>query len=213
MHFTTKWVCAFALLVGVSMTAQSADGPAPRESGFELGFGVGQGDLRVSLPGIPGSVGFDAAAYDFSFGYQFCRYFALEGAYLHGGSFSKTATDASTSPPQSVTISTDPQIYAASALGVLPLDQYFSLFVRAGVARWHSTLSVSDAAGRVDLSGSNTNFLWGAGGSLWVEGAQVRIEYEQIKTRQNLPGALPTDLSYPVDFRYRLISLSVTWVF
>jgi hypothetical protein len=101
---------------------------------------------------------------------------------------------------------THPRIAAVSALGILPLNEEFSLFVRAGGAHWWYDANFAVAGvGGVTLSESSTDLLWGAGATMYVDHALLRLEYKQSQTSLNVNGAT-------LDGRWTLISLSVVWM-
>jgi OmpA-OmpF porin, OOP family len=106
-------------------------------------------------------------------GWQFLPYLGVELSYFN---------------PRTMTIKEGALRYdmsyedlTASLLGVLPLGRYFSLFARAGAARWETEEEIS-LAGAPLVKGKlrDTDLLLGAGVGVMWEGARVRLEYSRV---------------------------------
>lgn len=172
---------------------------SPPDHAIELGVGIGQSSLRVSSPEIAGSGTINATGYKAFVGYRFSKYITAEAAYMDGGTLTEKA--------DTERLDIHPRIEQVSMIGSYPVLRSVAVFGRIGVDHWDSHLTVSDSTlGKADLSGSDTDFAWGAGLQAYMDRALVRIEYEQMQTSQNLAGVLP------VDFRHRFIAVSVVWL-
>ena len=101
---------------------------------------------------------------------------------------------------------TEPHIATVTGMGILPIGQTFSLFARAGLAHWWYNTDFGVAGlGSVSFSKTSNEFIWGAGTSVSVENAQVRLEFGQSKTNLNFDGLA-------LDMRLQVVTLSVVWM-
>jgi OOP family OmpA-OmpF porin len=191
----------YALLLcaaGAPLTAGAATESTAMHSGFQYGLGLGQGSLHLTVPGEPGSSTLNGFSYTAFVGYRIVRYAAVEAAYLDGGSVSNGDPAAS--------FKTDPHIATVTGLGILPIDETFSLFARAGIAHWFYNAKFSvEGVGSASFSETSNQLIWGAGASAFVDRGQLRFEYGQTKTSPNFGGVV-------FDARLRVISLSVVWL-
>jgi opacity protein-like surface antigen len=201
MDFGGSRIVAVALvLAAVSPVAQAADASTQEKSGLQFGVGLGQGTLHITIPGVPGSDSLTAVGYKAFVGWRFNRNLAVEGAYVDTGHFSDSV------PGESLSV--HPRIVQGSVLGTWPLSPEFAVFARLGADHWDTRLQLFDAQlGIARVKGSDTDFVWGVGATTFLDGAQLRLEYEQSKANQNLADVLP------INFRARLLSVSVVWLF
>ncbi len=191
----------FAAILAVSAAAQTlaADIDAPPDRAFELGIGIGKSSLRVSFPGVEGSATVNATGFKGLLGYRFGKYVTLEAAYIDGGTFTYRADTAR--------IDTHPKIEQLSVVGSYPVFGSLAPYIRLGADHWNSDLTFSDPLlGKASLSGSSTDFAWGAGLEAFIDRSLIRVEYDQMRTSQNVDNVLPTD------FRHQLISASIVWL-
>src|ERR1700740_3087176 len=164
-------VIATALVAGAGMVrAQSFD--SAWYGGIDLGrsrLGLGGSDFDNALAnqGIGASSSNDRSdtSLGFSVGYLFNRNFALEGAYTRLGDFNYSAA---VSSPAADTISGKYKAHAVSlsGIGILPLQQKWSVYGKAGLARTTTDLEASSDTGAVavgNASASRTGLLIGAG--------------------------------------------------
>lgn len=121
-----------------------------------VGFGAGQ--LRIEDAGFKA----DDTAVKLFGGWRFNQNFALELAYIHGGSLEDGG------------IEVEPRAMQASALGALPLTETVSVYARAGVLSWKTEAS----APRFTVKDDGEDFAWGVGTSLNVGRGLIRLEYE-----------------------------------
>jgi OmpA-OmpF porin, OOP family len=139
--------------------------------GFYAGASLGEGSIDVS--GIDES---DTALKVFG-GYMFSEHFGVEAAYIDGGSVKKrTAFEF---------VSLDTSILNASAIGRYALNDAFTLFGKAGLAKYEV-----DGVVRVDngffeitapVDDSGTELSFGVGGEYSFGQFGLRAEYEVIE--------------------------------
>src|SRR5690349_2060193 len=109
-----KILCALLLCVaGAPFVASAADESTDKYPAFQLGVGLGHGELNLSAPNTPGSSDLNALAYTAFVGYRILPYAAVEAAYLDSGSVSEH--DAG------VSFTTNPHIASVTGLGILPI--------------------------------------------------------------------------------------------
>ncbi len=125
--------------------------------GLYLGGGIGDSELD--------ELGNSNTSIRLLGGYWFSDRFALELAYQDFGTFKKRAVRA------------EAEALSISALGALPLNQQWSLFARAGLARTSSEVRV----GGYRDSDDDFSFVFGLGVS-WLVAPQVelRADYELL---------------------------------
>ncbi len=121
--------------------------------------GVGAGQLRLEDSGFEA----DDTAVKLFGGWRFNQNFALELAYIHGGS------------PEDAGVEVEPRAMQASLLGTVPLTNSANVYARAGVLSWKTEVSVPGFTAKDD----GKDFAWGVGTSFNVgsRGA-IRLEYE-----------------------------------
>jgi hypothetical protein len=221
MNAYTKGLCVL-VCAGPVLGAQAADQTTALHSGWQFGAGIGQSTVQVPggsfiqygnggpITEIPGSDDLHAFGYKLFAGYRFGRYFAIEGAYEDGGSLGWSyvlPTNPPVKPPPTLSFNADPHIGALTAMGVLPVAAGFSLFARAGAAYWWYDAELDlPAGGRATYDENSHTLIWGAGASLFVDGALMRVEYEQMRPHLTAFGAGSPD------GRWRLVSLAVVWM-
>ena len=132
-------------------------------------------------------------------GYRVMKYLAIEGAYTN---FGEATANGIVTAPAAFTFDSkfEAESWSLSALGILPLNEQFSLFARLGVNVWDADYSVS-APGFVSISDSEdgTDVVYGLGAAYNItKNLNLRGEWE----RYDLGGQ-------DVD----LLSLGVAWVF
>lgn len=133
MH-TTKWVAV--ALAGVATTLAA---PFASAQQFYLGASVGSSDAddANAIPALitSGTVdGSDSGTKIFG-GYQFTQNFAVELAYVDLG---KLGYSGMFGPLAVTNGSVKTSGFAVSAVGMLPLNQSFSLFGKAGIYSWEA---------------------------------------------------------------------------
>lgn len=191
------------LLALVSSTALAQ----PPDNALEFGLGIGQASLKGTatftgtLAPLSGTERVNQFGLTASAGWRFNRFISAEAAYID------TPRDFVGTFHGLFDLTAHPHIAEASALPMLPLaGGNVALFARLGMAHYWSNFN----AGGVKFSGSGNEFVWGGGLQFFVEGALLRLEYQQFKTTQSLD-LLPVAV-VPLDLQHRLISMSVVWL-
>ena len=162
---------AIALAIGAGIVrAQSVDGAW--YGGIDLGrsrLGLGGGDFDNALAnqGIGASSSNDRSdtSLGFSVGYLVNRNFAIEGAYTRLGEFDYSAA-ASSPAADTITGKYKASALSLSGVGILPLQQKWSVYGKAGLAHTRTELNASSATGALAVgnsSDSRTGLLIGAG--------------------------------------------------
>jgi hypothetical protein len=199
MTMTKTILCALLICaMGAPFHTCVADESTAAHSGLQFGLGVGGGQLHVSEPDTSASIEMGAFTYTAFAGYRIDRYMAIEASYLDGGPMRKENRES--------LFATEPRIATATGMGILPIGQTFSLFARAGIAHWWYNTEFGVAGlGIVNFSEKSNELIWGAGASVTVEDAQVRLEYGQSKTNPNFDGL-------DLDMRLQVLTVSVVWM-
>jgi OOP family OmpA-OmpF porin len=178
-----------------TLTVTSSPTAFADDSGWYAGFNAGESrasidDARITA-GLLGegfatsSISDDDSHLGFKIfgGYDFNRYFALEGGYFNLGRFGFTAN---TLPPGSLRGDIKLQGANIDALGKLPLGEKFSLFARVGLnyAKAQDSFSGSGAVSVIDPSPekSSANHKFGVGAQYdFTRSVGMRIEAERYR--------------------------------
>ena len=168
---------------------------AAAEPGFYGGFNVGQSMATIDDERITANLlsqGFTGVSIedddrDIGFklfgGYQFNRYFALEGGYFNLGEFGYTAT---TVPAGTLTGDIKLQGVNLDLLGILPFTEKFSAFARVGV-NYAEAKDTFASTGAVIVTNPNpskrdTNYKFGVGLQYdLTEKLGMRLEAERYR--------------------------------
>lgn len=97
--------------------------------GAYIGANVGRTEQKVNVDA--GSLTDNATGFKLYGGYDFTKNFGAEAGYVHFGKGEVSATDS----VNTVSISGKPKALYLAVTGTLPLNDQFSLFAKAGVAR------------------------------------------------------------------------------
>ena len=139
--------------------------------GFYAGASLGEGSIDVS--GIDES---DTALKVFG-GYMFSEHFGVEAAYIDGGSVKKRT------PFEFVSL--DTSVLNASAIGRYALNDAFTLFGKAGLAKYEVDGVVRVDTGFFEMTApvddSGTELSFGVGGEYSFGQFGLRAEYEIIE--------------------------------
>lgn len=169
---------AFAALLGASVLGVPSIGMAQGfsmsgpDSGWYVGGSVGQSKIDCDTSGIPGASCDDSdTAFRIFGGYQFNKNFAAELGYNEFGEAKASAGG--------VSVTGEAKGFDLVAVGILPLNEKFSVFGKLG---WHmSDVDVSSNVG-VSESESNSDFTYGIGLQYnFSRNLGVRAEYQQFK--------------------------------
>ena len=164
------------------------------DSGWYIGGNLGEAKARIDDERIAANLrgaGLTATSisnderefgYKLLGGFQFNRYFALEGGYFDFGEFGFTAT---TSPPGTLSGDMELNGWNLDAVGILPLNENWSAFGRFGVnnaeasSSFSATGSVSAPPNRTER---NSNYKFGLGLQYdFTEFLGLRLEAERYR--------------------------------
>lgn len=131
-------------------------------------------------------------------GYRIMRYAAVELNYLNLGTLKESDT-VSLFPPGSGTLQIDRELEttgpSVSALGILPLLDQWSVYVRAGVLFADMELSSSLNNSSSSITFGSDSFLWGAGTQFdWGKHWSVRVDYQRFDSVGEENGAGRADI-------------------
>ena len=151
--------CAAASLFS---SAANAD-----DAGFYTGASIGKG--TQSSDGFDGSdVLFRALG-----GYSFNKYFALEGGYVDAGEQKDTRGN--------VRLAVESDGFFAAVLARWPIGDGFSPYLKAGIAAYDSTSTVSNGVLEISETESDEDLLFGGGFEFaFGEHVRVRTDYEKV---------------------------------
>ena len=128
------------LLLSATLGA-AAFGANAQDKGFYAGAGVGQSFVDE------GAYDDEDTAFSVFGGYQFNKYFALEGGYADFGKIeSKGAPDL------------EADTAYLTAVGSLPITDKFSAYAKAGFHRWNLDSELPGVVGNDDDSGSDPTY-------------------------------------------------------
>jgi OmpA-OmpF porin, OOP family len=165
------------------------------DSGWYLGANIGQSRAEIDAEKISNALlsgGFTAVSihdderdmgYKVFGGYQFNRYFALEGGYFNLGKFDFRAD---TLPPGTLRGDIELQGVNLDAVGILPFTDKFSAFGRVGAnyAKTDVSFRGTGAVKVADPSSTErkTNYKYGAGLQYaFTEAVAMRVEAERYR--------------------------------
>lgn len=154
---------ALAALGLMAVTAAQAD----TQPGFYAGVGLGQSTIDVGL-----SDDSDTSFKVFG-GYSFNEHFAVELAYIDGGSVEERVG------PSSAEVEVTG--LSAMAVGRLPVNDMFSVFGKLGLASYDVELTFSDPFfGNGSVKESDEEVMYGIGAAFGFGQFELRGEYEMV---------------------------------
>ncbi|TXF13029.1 outer membrane beta-barrel protein [Pelomicrobium methylotrophicum] len=162
-------------LVSAVPPAIAADQPA---GGGYIGASLGQSKINDVCDGIVGTCDDKDTGWKIFGGYQFNRYFAVEGGYVDFGK--ATATDVSLGTP----ISGDAEGWGlfATGLAALPINEQFGVFAKAGLAYTKADVTVVVGGVSVSDDDSGTDLVYGVGAKFdFTKNFGMRVEFERFK--------------------------------
>lgn len=138
--------------------------------------------ISAGATGVSSKLDKDDTAYKAQVGYQFNENFAVEGGYVDLGKARYSATYSGGRSNASVK-SSGPVI---AALGIMPLNESFSIFGKLGViyAKVESSVDATGPGGAASGSSSSTKLKtnWGGGVTYNINKQfGIRAEYEQFR--------------------------------
>src|SRR5262245_41676616 len=155
-----RWIGVIVMVLAVTTGAALA-GP------FYAGASVVNSKVKVE------DSGFDFDGNDTSYkiyaGYQFFKFFGVEGSYLDFGSINDSSGG--------IDVTVDSTAWDAFAVGIIPFGEHFQIFGKFGWVFWDSDTKVSGSGSDSD-SGNDTAY--GAGGEFIVGKRHVVLgEYDR----------------------------------
>lgn len=125
-------------------------------------------------------------AYKLQVGYQFNPYLAVEGGYVDLGKMKYAASFTGGNANASI----EAKGWNVAAVGILPLNESFSLFAKAGVidAKVKLKVSASGPGGTASATGDSTDWkgTWGLGATYnFNKQLGLRVEYEKFDNLGN----------------------------
>jgi OOP family OmpA-OmpF porin len=167
---TTAVILTFSTTIGVAYAADQS-GKTNWYGGVNVGrtdLSANGGDIDNALgnQGITSSSSLDSndTAYSLNIGYKFNPYFAVEGGYVDLG---KYGFQSNVTAPAATTVNGSYKVDGVnlSAVGILPLNNGFSVYGKAGVFRAKTDLDVSSPGTVATSSASHhsTNPTYGLG--------------------------------------------------
>jgi hypothetical protein len=208
-----KVLCALCLCAAAMPIIASADDDVkPKESGFEFGFGGGGSQLLMS-PRIDGATTLGGGTYTVFAGYRFNQWAAAEASYLDTGQVSSGIVGTGADADTYYSFRTEPHIFTATGMGMVPITDSFSLFGRAGIAHiWYTANFTTTDLAVTGYPSQTTSFketsnslIWGGGMAYYFDRARLRLEYDQTKTNPDFDGVT-------ADCKLRILTLTVAWV-
>lgn len=188
-----RTIASFVAIAALSSPAIGAQFGAPGESGFYGGLGLGRSKTDVNAPGVSGDD--TTNAWKGFAGYQFNRYFAVEGGYLDLGRASAAGPGGS--------VSTDSTALQASVVGSLPLNQQFAFIGKVGLARTDTDTSGIVGGAPTAFNDRNTDPTYGLGLRYdFTKALGVRGEWERLRSSSGAFGKSDVDL-FTVNGIYR----------
>ena len=157
-----------ATLLAVLASTSAFAASAADDSGFYAGAGVGQSFVDER--------GYDDEDTAFSVfgGYQFNRYFALEGAY----------TDFGKIEPEALGSELEADAVSLTAVGIVPITDKFSAYAKAGFSRWNLDTELPALTNTADDSGTDPTYGLGVqykiNDAFALRGEYNRFEVEDI---------------------------------
>jgi OOP family OmpA-OmpF porin len=179
------------ICIGIVLSLGCAAAGA-QDSGWYLGGGIGRLDAKNACDGstssgCDGSVGV-GKGYG---GYQFNRNFAVEGAVTIASDF------------EIVSATTSVNMLEASAIGILPLNERFSLFGKAGLYR--ATVDINAGLFFASQTRTSSGPMAGFGGSVdFTRKLTGRIEWQRYFDVDFVARKTDTDvISLGLAYRWR----------
>ncbi|SHF12571.1 Opacity protein [Modicisalibacter ilicicola DSM 19980] len=173
---TTSFASTFLLAAPAVLAAPNADG-------LYLGIGTGFSSLENDDDEVDDFISDGTEDFDLDddndnvfkgfVGYEFNPYFATELFYADLGRIRLEGNDNASTDLES-------DAYGVSAVGQLPLTSWFTLFAKAGIAKWETDVDGNLGNASVDLDDQDgTDPVYGAGAQFNFDPFLVRAEYER----------------------------------
>ena len=160
----------------------------------------------------------DSTSFGLRFGYQFNDYIAVEIAHHQYGEWDDNSIDES---GDSTNAKLDSSSISAGVKGILPLSDDFSLFARAGIAKWDFKATVTDSSMPDEvfrLKEDDNDIYYGIGAEYSVnESISLGLEYSVIdmdwavsnsETNENYSYSTDVKTNYTVESIALLLKVS-----
>jgi len=202
---------------GLLLSAQSAraqEGPTPANPlGVYVGAGLGLSDIRQDSVAENGDLSMDRSTvgWDAFLGVRPLPFLGAEIGYLDFGSTHQYAP-IEYAPDAESRLHESADAPVAFAVGYLPLQPWWDLYLKAGAARLHKSWDASspivcmycNVAGEIYRSGeeSNWDFAYGLGTEVSFGPVAWRLEYVRVNATGRESGGDPDMLSAGVTWRF-----------
>jgi len=184
-----------AILCLVSGASMAVSLPAVADSNWYAGVGIGKAEADVSdssvsqrllgaaATGITSSVDDGDTAYKVTVGYNYNKYFSVEGGYINFGNFDIDASGSDLGQPIVGSFDADTDGFSIAAVGKWPIANQFSLIGKVGAYYWNSDVDVNVVQSGVPVATASvdddgTDFFYGVGAQYDFNKFSVRAEYE-----------------------------------
>jgi OOP family OmpA-OmpF porin len=154
-------------VIGTLSGGGTAWAQAPQDVGLYLGGSLGYSTIDLDTGGLA-AAGMTTLSSDDNdtgwklfAGYQFHRNWAVEGTYYDLGKFNASGVVTGTATPANVSVKV--KGWGLAAVGILPLQQNFSLFGKLGGFWSDSNASASAGPFAAATGDSNSEFMGGIG--------------------------------------------------
>jgi OOP family OmpA-OmpF porin len=173
-------LCAALLSMSVSSGALAAE-----ENGFTIGVNYGQTEAKKYCDNIANCDDSDNGP-RIEIGYDFNKNWGVELGYTSFG----TEFDLDTSEGEgSARVTQKANAITLSAIGSVPVNEWFGVFARLGYARYDTNNNGSIDGVRVDDENGNSPY-WGAGVKFTLsEQFALRVEYQNYRDLSNRNGS------------------------
>jgi opacity protein-like surface antigen len=140
-----------------------------------------------------------ASAFGAFAGYRIMRYAAVELSYLNLGTLKRQSTLFTFLPTPGGDYTVRDELAttgaSASALGILPITESWSVYARAGAFFANTELTSSFAGSESSIAFGSQDFTWGAGTQLdWGKHWSVRLDYQRFESVGDKRGAGEADV-------------------
>ena len=167
----TKLISSAVLAAVLGVTAMGAQAQDSHDKGWYAGAGVGQSFVDE------GAFDDEDTAFSAFGGYQFNKYFALEGGYADFGEIESNVAGAPSFEGDTAYL---------TAVGIVPITSQFSAYAKAGFHRWKLDQAMPGLTGSADDSGTDPTYGVGVQYRLsdrWaLRGEYSRFEIEDLDT-------------------------------
>jgi OmpA-OmpF porin, OOP family len=210
-----------AMVLGVLGLAGSLASPAFAEDqwrGIRLGLTLSQENLEndVVWNGYGDNFKANRLGYSFTGGWGLNKWLAFELSYNDGGEFSQDLETGDFTGMTCVVQHTDMRAFVGSVVGSWWFTDNFSVYGRAGIYYWKGQTTLSeDLDTTIDIpppfretfEDDGSDPIFGVGVQTQLDGALVRLEYQQVDT-----GDVTASNLDMFDNKFEALNLSVVWI-